>query len=259
MASNHHIPPLTSSHRAHHCSNLPPDHPHRPTPPTQDLMGSSPLWAQTGCSGKKALLLSHGSLQHSIPWVLISKSPHSLQHLSAVFQSFNVSNLVPFSCSGGCGTFFLLHLNYGSMDYLFKDSCSSALGLGSRVPFWCSYSLSFSGPAVSLCLVFVHPHSHIYQLASFLCSPLVCSRCNCPSSSGLEAPLASKKPCRPKTYSLLCILTHLVLSVVTERPAYSGHSGFLLATPSCLSLPDGQSWLPNLFAQQLQPPLGPAP
>ena len=210
MASNHHIPPLTSSDRAHYCSNSPPGHPQRPTPPTPGLIGSFPLWVPTSCSRRK--LLSHGSLQYSIPLVLITKSPHCLQHLSAVFPSFNVSTLVPFSCLSGYGTFFLLHLNYGSMDYLIKDPHSSAFGLGLSSPLCFSYSPSFSGPVVSLSCV-VHLHSYSYQLLSFLftiCSVLPVTAHH-PLAWKPFWPL--KKPCGPKTYSLLCILTHLVFSV----------------------------------------------
>lgn len=165
---------------------------------------------QPAVLGRK--LLSHGSLQYSIPLVLITKSPHCLQHLSAVFPSFNVSTLVPFSCLGGYGTFFLLHLNYGSMDYLIKDPHSSAFGLGLSSPLCFSYSPSFSGPVVSLSCV-VHLHSYSYQLLSFLftiCSVLPVTAHH-PLAWKPFWPL--KKPCGPKTYSLLCILTHLVFSV----------------------------------------------
>ena len=133
-----------------------------------------------------------------------------------MFPSLNISNLVPFSHLSGYGTFFLLHLNCRSMDYLIKGSYSSAQVWGYLHPSVVHiHSPSLVTWPLFVCLAFVHLRSCIYQRQSFLCSPSGLFFHNCPSSSGLETPLASKKPCRPKTYSLFCILTHLVISVTT--------------------------------------------
>lgn len=96
--------------------------PHRPTPLIPGFSWFPSLWAQTSCPGKNALLSSHASLQSLIPLVSINKSSRSLKHLSTVIPNFNTSSLVPFSCSGGYRTFFLLGLNCRSTDCLVKDS-----------------------------------------------------------------------------------------------------------------------------------------
>lgn len=117
---------------------------------------------------------------------------------------------------------------------------------------WCSYSLSFSGPAVSLCLVFVHPHSHIYQLALF---PVFTSWSVLPVTAHHPLPEALW----PLRSHVDPRLTHFLHPDSFSSFSRNRKTCLLwpfrlpVSYPSCLSLPDGQSWLPNLFAQQLQP------
>lgn len=65
-------------------------------------------------------------------------------------------SLVPFSCSDGYKTFFLLCFSHRSTDYLLKLS----LSLESSLPFYCAYSFSFSGHVVSnFCLSRIYTSS----------------------------------------------------------------------------------------------------
>ena len=149
------------------------------------------------------------AISHSIG--VNNKSPRSLKHLSAVIPNFNIAHFVPFSCSGGYGTFFLLRLNCRSTDCLIKDSQLGS-GLGMSLPLFVFALLLWLCSPSNFCLSCIYIPSSLHLPAHLLCVPhLVCSSHNFLSHSGLGVPLASQEPFRPKIYSLICILTHSVI------------------------------------------------
>lgn len=143
------------------------------------------------------------------------------------------------------------------MDYFIKDAYSSAQVWGYVYPsvfifalllwscgpcnFWLSCIYTFS---------FLHMPSPDFPVSTTRSVLRITA----------QHPLASKKPRRPRLTPLHPdSFSHFSLSV-TEGSARSGYLGFLFvsAAPSRLSPPAGQPWLPFLFTQQPQPPLGPA-
>lgn len=240
--------PLTSSDEAHYCNNSLSNQPHRPTPPIPGLswfpspLGSNQLSWEEGTAHVTCL----AAISHSTE--VNKQAPHSPKYLSSVIPNFNISSLVPFSFSGGDGTFFLLGLRCRSTDWLIKGSQLGS-GLGTSLPLLFTFALLLWPwvPLAFVCLAF-HIIIPIYASPSLSClHHLVCSSHNCLSylacrASGPKVPLASTESFRPKTY--ICILTFSYSSLSTiEGSAHSGYSGFLFmsATLSCPSLPAGQS------------------
>lgn len=169
----------------------------------------------------------------------INKSLHSLKHLSAVIPNFNIPSLVPLSCSGGYGTFFLIGLNCKSTDCLIEDSQPAQVWGWGCLDHCCSCSLSFSGhvvPLTPVCLAFITPSlrtpAPVFRVPT-IWSVFPTTACHTLAyrTSGLKVPLASTEPFRPNLLTCLHSDSFSQSSLSTiEGSAHSGCSGFLFTS-----------------------------